>query len=121
MYYVGMLEYHYENSYVAKVEDFCDAYPEDVDVFGIARDLVYFLQVHSQARLNDDLDNIKVRIVPTINSIDVLTFDAWNHFVENLPGLEKFSSLISIFIKCLKTTRSRKHGHRKVIRLQITT
>lgn len=36
--------------------------------------------------------------MPTINSIDVLTFDAWNHFVENLPGFEKLSSLISIFI-----------------------
>ena len=45
MYYVGMLEYHFENSYIAKIEDFCDAYPEDVDVFGIARDLVFFLQV----------------------------------------------------------------------------
>jgi len=75
MYYVGMLEYHFENSYIAKVEDFCDAYPEDVDVFGIARDLVFFLQV---------------KIVPTINSIDVLTFDAWNHFVENLPVLENY-------------------------------
>jgi len=75
MYYVGMLEYHFENSYIAKVEDFCDADPEDVDVFGIARDLVFFLQV---------------RIVPTINSIDVLTFDAWNHFVENLPVLENY-------------------------------
>ncbi|CBY18642.1 unnamed protein product [Oikopleura dioica] len=75
MYYVGMLEYHFENSYIAKVEDFCDAYPEDVDVFGIARDMVFFLQV---------------RILPTINSIDVLTFDAWNHFVENLPVLENY-------------------------------
>jgi len=36
--------------------------------------------------------------LPTINSIDVLTFDAWNHFVENLPGFRKLSSLISIFI-----------------------
>lgn len=36
--------------------------------------------------------------MPTINSIDVLTFDAWNHFVENLPGFRKLSSLISIFI-----------------------
>ena len=40
--------------------------------------------------------------MPTINSIDVLTFDAWNHFVENLPGLNISSSLISIFKKVLE-------------------
>jgi hypothetical protein len=57
MYYVGMLEYHFENSYIAKVEDFCDAYPEDVDVFGIARDLVFFLQVKFLAGKEENLSS----------------------------------------------------------------
>ena len=47
MYYVGMLQFHLENSYQGKIEDFCDAYPEEIDIFGIARDIVFFLQVTS--------------------------------------------------------------------------
>lgn len=53
MYYVGMLDYHVANSYFLKLEDFCDAYPEEVDVFGLTRDLVFFLQVrlhHNRTR-----------------------------------------------------------------------
>ncbi|CAG5105616.1 Oidioi.mRNA.OKI2018_I69.chr1.g2291.t1.cds [Oikopleura dioica] len=75
MYYVGMLQFHLENSYQGKIEDFCDAYPEEIDIFGIARDIVFFLQV---------------QILPTLNSMDLLAFDAWNHFVENIPVLENY-------------------------------
>ena len=83
-YYIGMLLYEIDD----KKYDFCGADPENLDSFGISRDLVYFLQVcfFSKAASKDK----QVEIQPILETIDGLASEAWNRCADRIRVLQNF-------------------------------